>query len=79
MLRTYQGLIVSPEIIMSHHLGHVFALGYRSTASASLMADKTTYGSYVHIYEDDEHLTLRLLVSVLKSLAQFTDQTLKQT
>jgi hypothetical protein len=50
---------------MSHHLGHVFTLGYRSTASASLIADKTTYGSYVHIYEDDEHLTLRLLVSVL--------------
>lgn len=48
------------------------ALGYRSTASASVMADKTTYGSYVHIYEDDDLLKLRLLVSLLKPLPQFT-------
>lgn len=37
---------------------------YRSTVSTNLTVDKTTYGSYVRLYNDDKYLNLRLLVSV---------------
>lgn len=37
---------------------------YRSTVSTYLTVDKTTYGSYVRLYEDDKYLKLRVLVSV---------------
>ncbi|KAG0626275.1 hypothetical protein M758_2G115900 [Ceratodon purpureus] len=44
----------------------------RSTVSTNLMVDKTTYGSYVRLYEDDKFLKLRLLVdhSVVETFAQ---------
>lgn len=39
-------------------------LGDRSTVSMNLTPDKTTYGSYVRVYDDEKLLKLRLLVSI---------------
>nr|XP_024386996.1 beta-fructofuranosidase, insoluble isoenzyme CWINV3-like [Physcomitrium patens] len=44
----------------------------RSTVSMNLTPDKTTYGSYVRVYDDEKLLKLRLLVdhSVVETFAQ---------